>query len=114
MADCLFCSIVAGDVPADVVARSDRALAFRDINPQAPAHVLVIPLEHFDNAAHLARRDADLLAEVFQLAAQVAEQEGVADSGYRLVANTGAEAGQSVGHLHVHVLGGRSLDWPPG
>jgi histidine triad (HIT) family protein len=114
MADCLFCRIVAGEVPADVVAESDRALAFRDINAQAPTHVLVVPRDHFDNAADLAHGDAELLAEVFRLAAGVAAQEGVADAGYRLVANTGTAAGQTVGHLHVHVLGGRPLGWPPG
>jgi histidine triad (HIT) family protein len=114
MADCLFCRIVAEEIPADVVASTDRALAFRDINPQAPTHVLVIPKEHFDNAAHLSHNDSELLAEVFQLAAQIAAQEGIADSGYRLVTNTGAEAGQTVGHLHVHVLGGRPMTWPPG
>jgi histidine triad (HIT) family protein len=112
--DCLFCRIVAGEVPADVVAETDGALAFRDINPQAPTHVLVIPRDHFDNAAALSHADADLLAEVFRLAAQVAEQEGVVDTGYRLVTNTGEAAGQTVGHLHVHVLGGRPLSWPPG
>src|SRR3954468_14663133 len=89
MPDCLFCRIVAGEVPADRVAETDGALAFRDINPQAPTHVLVIPKEHFDNAAHLSRHDADLLAEVFTLAAQVAEDEGVAEAGYRLPAKTG-------------------------
>ena len=114
MSDCLFCRIVAGDVPGDVVAESDRALAFRDINPQAPTHVLVIPRDHFDNAAALSHHDADLLAEVFRLAAQVADQEGIAEGGYRLVTNTGEAAGQTVGHLHVHVLGGRPLGWPPG
>jgi histidine triad (HIT) family protein len=114
MADCLFCRIVAGEVPADVVEETDRALAFRDINPQAPTHVLVVPKQHFDNAAHLSHEDAELLAEVFRLAAAVAAAEGVAESGYRLVANTGDQAGQTVQHLHVHLLGGRSLSWPPG
>src|SRR3954470_21128680 len=113
MPDCLFCRIVAGEVPADRVAETDGALAFRDINPQAPTHVLVIPKAHFDNAAHLSHSDAELLAEVFRLAAQVAAEEGVADAGYRLVTNTGAAAGQTVGHLHVHVIGGRQLSWPP-
>ena len=114
MADCLFCRIVAGEIPADVVDQSEGALAFRDINAQAPTHVLVIPKAHFDNAAHLAGEDAELLTEVFQLAAKVAASEGIADSGYRLVANTGDAAGQTVHHLHVHLLGGRSLSWPPG
>ena len=114
MADCLFCRIVAGEIPSDVVAETDGAFAFRDINPQAPTHVLVVPRAHFDDAAHLSHHDADLLAEVFRLAAQVAAQEGIADGGYRLVTNTGEAAGQTVGHLHVHVLGGRPLSWPPG
>src|SRR3954447_5762044 len=114
MPDCLFCRIVAGEAPADRVAETDGALAFRDINAQAPTHVLVIPKEHFDNAAHLSHEDADLLAEVFRLAAHVAAPEGVADEGYRLVTNAGTAAGQTVGHLHVHVIGGRPLRWPPG
>lgn len=114
MADCLFCKIVAGDVPADIVDQSGGALAFRDINPQAPTHVLVIPKAHYDNAAQLSEEDADLLADVFALAARVATTEGVADTGYRLVTNTGDAAGQTVHHLHVHLLGGRSLSWPPG
>ena len=114
MPECLFCRIVAGEVPADRVAETDGALAFRDINPQAPTHVLVIPKAHFDNAAQLSRHDAELLAEVFRLAAQVAEDEGVAETGYRLLTNTGDAAGQTVHHLHVHALGGRSMGWPPG
>ena len=112
--DCLFCRIVNGDVPADVVARSDRALAFRDITPQAPTHVLVIPTEHYANADELAHGDAGLAAEVLGLGAQVAQQEGIAASGYRFVFNTGAGAGQTVFHVHLHVLGGRPMGWPPG
>jgi histidine triad (HIT) family protein len=114
MADCLFCRIVAGEVPADVVEQTAGALAFRDINPQAPTHVLVVPKAHFDNAAALSHEDADLLAEVFRLAASVAVAEGISDVGYRLVTNTGDAAGQTVHHLHVHVIGGRPLGWPPG
>jgi histidine triad (HIT) family protein len=114
MSDCLFCRIVAGEVHGDIVAETAGALAFRDINPQAPTHVLVVPKQHFDNAAHLSHSDADLLAEVFRLSAQVAADEGIADEGYRLVTNTGAGAGQTVGHLHVHVIGGRPMGWPPG
>jgi histidine triad (HIT) family protein len=114
MSDCLFCRIVAGEIPADVVAETDAALAFRDINPQAPTHVLVIPRRHVANAAELARDDDELLGAVFRLAAAVADQEGVTEAGYRLVTNTGDAAGQTVHHLHVHVLGGRDLGWPPG
>jgi histidine triad (HIT) family protein len=111
--DCLFCRVVAGEVPADVVLETDRALAFRDIGPQAPTHVLVVPREHHADVAAVADTDPSLLADVLQAAVAVARQEGL-DGGYRLVANTGEDAGQSVHHLHVHVLGGRALSWPPG
>jgi len=112
--DCLFCRIIAGEIPADVIARSDRALAFRDIDPKAPVHVLVIPTEHYSDVPSVALADASLAGELLALAARVAEQEGVSESGNRLVANTGVEGGQSVAHAHVHVLGGRPLGWPPG
>jgi histidine triad (HIT) family protein len=114
VSDCLFCRISAGDIPADIVARSEGAIAFRDIQPQAPVHVLVIPTEHFDDVPSVAESDPALAAEMLALAAQVARQEGVSASGHRLVANTGLEGGQSVGHAHLHVLGGRPLGWPPG
>lgn len=112
--ECLFCKIVTGDVPAMVVRESERALAFRDINPQAPTHVLVIPKEHHANVAELAATDPELLAELFRQAHEVAVAEGVADNGYRVVFNTGPQAGQTVFHTHAHVLGGRGLNWPPG
>ncbi|WP_018655050.1 histidine triad nucleotide-binding protein [Actinomadura flavalba] len=114
MTDCLFCKIVEGEVPAKIVRESERALAFRDINPQAPTHVLVIPREHRPDAAALAASSPEALAEVVGLAARVAADEGIADSGYRLVFNTGAGAGQTVFHVHAHLLGGRGLNWPPG
>ncbi|MFM1966583.1 MAG: hypothetical protein RL134_2308 [Actinomycetota bacterium] len=114
MTDCLFCRISTGDIPAEIIARSDRALAFRDIQPQAPVHVLVIPADHHDDVPSVAEADPALAAELLALAAQVARQEGVSASGNRLVANTGLEGGQSVGHAHIHVLGGRPLGWPPG
>jgi histidine triad (HIT) family protein len=110
---CLFCRIVAGEVPATVVHEGPRTLAFRDVNPQAPTHVLVIPKDHHANAAELAAADPAYVGEVLAAAAEVAAQEGL-DGGYRLVTNTGGDAGQSVDHLHVHLLGGRSLSWPPG
>lgn len=113
-ADCLFCKIVAGEVPAKVVRETERTLAFRDINPQAPTHVLVIPKEHYPNAAALAAADPDLLAEILIAAGEVAAAEGVAGPGYRVVFNTGPQAGQTVHHVHAHVLGGRGLTWPPG
>ena len=113
MADCLFCAIVAGDVPAERVAETARALAFRDINPQAPTHVLVIPKDHYPGLAALAAADGPL-DEVAALAHKVAEDEGVSAAGYRVVFNTGTQAGQTVFHAHAHVLGGRPLGWPPG
>lgn len=114
MSECLFCRIAAGDIPAEVIARTDRAIAFRDIEPKAPVHVLVIPREHFPDVPSVAEADAGLAAEILGLAAQVARQEGIDVTGHRLVANTGEDGGQSVGHAHVHVLGGRPLGWPPG
>ena len=113
MPDCLFCSIVAGDIPADVVLSTDQVLAFRDIDPKAPTHVLVIPRDHHANVGELAQRDPELAGALLDAARQVAEAEGIAD-GYRLVFNTGADAGQTVFHVHAHVLGGRDLGWPPG
>jgi len=110
--DCVFCKILAGEVPADVVTSSETGVAFRDLNPQAPTHVLVIPRAHYENVAAMAADDPAGLAGVYKLAADVAEHEGL--SSYRMVTNTGPDAGQSVFHLHVHVLGGRSLSWPPG
>ncbi|NRQ35641.1 histidine triad nucleotide-binding protein [Nonomuraea sp. NN258] len=114
MSDCLFCKIVAKEVQADVVYETDRTLAFRDINPQAPTHVLVIPKEHHANAAALAEADDGLADDVLKAAHAVAVQEGVAEGGYRVVFNTGPGAGQTVFHVHAHVLGGRGLGWPPG
>ena len=114
MAECLFCAIVAGEIPATTVLETDRVLAFRDINPQAPTHVLVIPKTHYPDVAALAAADAALLGEVIDAAQQVAAAEGVAEAGYRVVFNTGVQAGQTVPHVHGHVLGGRSLTWPPG
>jgi histidine triad (HIT) family protein len=110
--DCLFCKIVAGDVPADVVESTDRAVAFRDINPQAPTHVLVIPRSHHPNAASTAAAEPELLAHLVEVAARVAAADDVDD--YRLVFNTGPGVGQTVFHTHLHVLGGRPMTWPPG
>lgn len=113
MADCLFCAIAAGEIPADVVARTDRLVAFRDIAPQAPVHVLVIPVEHHANASEIAAADPVLAGELIAFAGEVAKAEGIGDQ-YRLVMNTGADVGQSVFHVHAHVLGGRPFGWPPG
>ena len=114
MVDCLFCKIVAGEVPAQRVAETARTLAFRDINPQAPTHVLVIPKDHYRDLAALAAADDGLLDEVAGLAYKIAEDEGVSETGYRVVFNTGPQAGQTVFHAHVHLLGGRRMEWPPG
>lgn len=106
--DCLFCKIVAGDIPADVVAETERTMAFRDIAPQAPTHVLVVPREHHADAAACVAADPGLMVEVMAAAVEVARSERL-DGGYRLLTNTGGDAGQTVHHLHVHVLGGRAL-----
>ena len=111
---CLFCRIVDGEIPADFVYDDDLVLAFRDINPKAPTHILLIPREHMDSAADLAETDAAMLGRLFSVAAQIARDTGIADRGFRLVTNSGPAAGQSVDHLHFHLLGGRSMGWPPG
>ncbi len=114
MPDCLFCGIAAGRIPATVVVDAKRTIAFRDLNPQAPMHVLVIPRDHFPDVAALAAAGDGLLDEVVGTAREVAQAEGVEASGYRLVFNTGQDGGQTVGHVHAHVLGGRPMTWPPG
>lgn len=112
--DCLFCSIVAGDVPSTEVLSTDLAYAFRDVNPGAPIHVLVVPRAHITDAADLDPSHAVILAGVFAAAQQVAALEGLTERGYRLVFNVGEDSGNSVPHLHLHVLGGRRMSWPPG
>ncbi|GAA3705916.1 histidine triad nucleotide-binding protein [Nonomuraea antimicrobica] len=114
MSDCLFCKIVAKEIPAEIVYETGRALAFRDTNPQAPTHVLVVPKSHYTDAAALAAADDGLADEVLKTAHEVAVLDGVAEGGYRIVLNTGSGAGQTVFHVHAHVLGGRNLTWPPG
>jgi histidine triad (HIT) family protein len=110
--DCIFCKIVAGEIPGEIVHTTERTVAFRDLNPQAPLHVLVVPRQHYANAADLAAGDPAAFAEVAGTAAAVAAAEGYDD--YRLVFNTGADAGQTVFHTHLHLLAGRSMTWPPG
>lgn len=113
-ADCLFCRIIAGEIPADIVHRDETVLAFRDINPQAPTHILVIPTRHITSAAELTDADGPLVGHLFAVIADLARAEDVVASGFRVVTNTGPDAGQSVAHLHLHLLGGRSMAWPPG
>lgn len=112
--NCLFCRIIAGEIPGEVVHQDDRAIVIRDINPQAPTHLLVIPREHIESLDDASQKDEAMLGHLLRLGARVANSEGLGENGYRTVINTGAGAGQSVFHLHVHVLGGRSLSWPPG
>lgn len=115
MADCLFCRLVAGEIPATIVKRTDDVVAFRDIDPRAPEHVLVIPTRHVAAVRDAAGGDGrELIGRIFQAAAEIATELGLDARGYRLVTNTGPDAGQSVDHLHVHLLGGRRMAWPPG
>jgi len=112
--DCLFCRIARGEVPATIAHQDDLVLAFNDINPKAPTHLLLIPRRHIDSAADLAETDAEMLGRLFAVAASLARDAGIAQRGFRLVSNSGPAAGQSVDHLHFHLLGGRSMAWPPG
>ena len=109
---CLFCRIASGEIPAKLVAETQECIAFRDINPQAPVHILVVPRDHISRIHDV--RDGKILGLMMLLGAEIARRHHIADSGYRLVANTNADAGQSVHHVHLHVLGGRQLGWPPG
>lgn len=109
---CIFCRIAAGEIPTKLVAETHEAVAFHDVNPQAPVHVLVIPRQHLTSLA--TAEDEELLGQLLMLAAKVARTEGISESGYRVVANTGSDGGQSVDHLHFHVMGGRRMTWPPG
>lgn len=112
--DCLFCKIALGEIPAETVAEADDWVAFRDINPQAPTHVLIIPRRHVPTLNDMEAEQAELVGQLFLAAKRIAMEEGIAETGYRTVLNTQAGAGQSVFHVHVHLLGGRDLGWPPG
>jgi len=114
MAECLFCRIASGELEAAIVHQDDRVVAFRDTNPQAPVHILIIPRKHISSLNETSEEEEATFGHIVRIAAEIASEEGVADSGYRLVANCGAAAGQSVDHVHFHLLGGRSLGWPPG
>jgi len=113
MTDCIFCRIAAGSLPATIVHRDEHVLAFHDAAPQAPTHILIIPMRHISSAAQLTEADSDLAGRLITTAARVAQEAGLR-GGYRLVINTGRHGGQSVDHLHVHILGGRAMRWPPG
>ena len=113
-ADCLFCKILGGEIPADIILETEHAIAFRDINPQAPTHVLIIPRQHIATINDLAGGDEQIVGKLFLVAQQIAREEGIAEPGYRVVMNCNAAAGQTVFHLHLHLLGGRNMHWPPG
>ncbi|MHB1503284.1 MAG: histidine triad nucleotide-binding protein [Acidimicrobiales bacterium] len=113
-ASCVFCRIAAGDLPADVLSRTEHCVAFRDLSPQAPVHVLVVPVRHVENAGTVELDDAEVLAQMIVMAREVARLQGIGDTGYRLVFNVGDDANNTVPHLHLHVIGGRRLGWPPG
>ncbi|MFM1892308.1 MAG: hypothetical protein RLZ44_1385 [Pseudomonadota bacterium] len=114
MSDCLFCRIAAGDMPAEIVYQDDELVAFRDIGPQAPTHVLVIPRRHIDTVNDLTAEDVPLIGKMHLVAKQIAEQEGIAEDGYRTLINCNSAGGQAVYHIHLHLMGGRQMLWPPG
>ncbi|HHV58427.1 MAG TPA: histidine triad nucleotide-binding protein [Firmicutes bacterium] len=114
MADCIFCKIAVKEIPADLIYEDENLVAFNDINPQAPVHFLVVPKKHIVNLLELAPADAGLLAQVHRVIVSLARKRGIADAGFRVVINTKENGGQTVPHLHFHVLGGRFMDWPPG
>ena len=112
MADCIFCKIASGEIPAQIVYKDDEFVAFRDINPQAPVHILIIPRKHIPKLYDT--EDEKLLGKMLVLANEIAKKEGISEEGYRIVINTNRNAGQSIDHLHLHLLGGRIMNWPPG
>jgi histidine triad (HIT) family protein len=112
--NCIFCRILAGEIPSTKVYEDATAYAFRDNNPQAPQHVLIVPKEHLESLNDASQSDEALLGHLLRLAPKIANQEGIAENGYRTVINTGADSGQTVFHLHVHLMGGRPMTWPPG
>lgn len=112
--DCLFCKIIAGEIPSSKVYEDDLVYAFNDISPAAPVHVLIIPKNHISSANELNEDNAEIVSHIFLVAGKIAKQLGIAENGYRIVNNCGKDGGQTVGHLHFHLLGGRNLGWPPG
>ena len=114
MSDCIFCKIASGEIPTDYIYEDDKVVAFKDINPAAPVHILIIPREHIASALELNDSNADIVAHAFKVAGKLARDMGFAENGFRVVNNCGKDGGQTVGHLHFHVLAGRNLGWPPG
>lgn len=114
MSDCIFCELVKKNIPTKIIAEDEDILAFRDINPQAPTHILVIPKKHISTLNDLTEADGELLGKMYLMVKRIAEQEGIAERGFRTVMNCNRDAGQTVYHIHLHILGGRELSWPPG
>lgn len=114
MSDCIFCKIANGEIPSEKVFESANVLAFKDINPEAPVHVIIIPRRHISSVNDIEDQDVNIIGDIFLAAKEIARRQGIADEGYRIVTNCGEKAGQSVKHLHYHLLGGRDLKWPPG
>lgn len=114
MKDCLFCKIAALQVPSRIVYEDEHAVAFEDINPQAPVHILVVPKKHIPTALDIGDSDKDLVGHLFTVASRIARDRGIAEDGFRLIMNTNPDAGQTVYHIHLHLLGGRPMHWPPG
>ena len=112
--DCIFCKIIKNQIPCEIIYEDDKVLGFKDINPQAPVHVVIIPKEHVDDLNSLSEKGAEVVGHIFIVAKKIAKELGIAESGYRVVTNCGEAAGQSVQHIHFHLLGGRMLQWPPG
>lgn len=114
MENCIFCKIIKGEIPSKKIYEDDKVIAFHDISPAAPVHVLVIPKEHIESANHITEENSQVIAHIFQVINKIVEELNIAEDGYRIVNNCGNDGGQTVGHLHFHVLGGRKLQWPPG
>jgi len=112
--DCIFCKIAKGEIPSKIAYEDEKVFAFYDIEPKAPTHILIIPKVHINSAFEIDSTNSDIIAHIFKVSAEIAKSEGIANSGYRIVTNIGKDGGQSVSHLHFHILGGRSLQWPPG
>ena len=114
MADCLFCKIIGGEIPSTKVYEDDAVYAFRDIEPQAPEHIIIVPKEHMTSANDITAENSAVIGRIFEAAAKIAKELGFAEKGYRVVNNCGEDGGQTVGHIHFHLLAGRNLQWPPG
>lgn len=114
MSDCIFCKIVKGEIPAKKVYEDDKVIAFNDISPQSPIHILVIPKNHISSANDINNENKEIIGHIFSVISNIAKSEGIADKGYRIVNNCGEDGGQTVSHIHFHILGGRQLQWPPG